>query len=100
MDKSATTPQTVPTLKDAIERYLTTKQNQVGENITAGRWDVLQRHLRQFGNWAGAGAGAEVSAVNEQLLADYHSHLLTRIKHKEISAGYGSMAYFRFSSNG
>ena len=80
---TTTTTPTVLTLKAAIDRFLTTKQSQVGQGITPGRWDCLQRYTLAFSRFIGDGLA--VADLAESHLADYHAHLLTKIKHHDYS---------------
>ena len=74
------------TLAVAVAKFLELKQNQVGQSITAGRWDTLHRGLGKFTTFMGDNSA--VATLNEQHLADFHAHLLIQIRHKTYSPDY------------
>lgn len=81
-----TSRKTPATLSVAVAKFLELKQNQVGQGITAGRWDTLHRGLGKFTTFMGDNSA--VATLNEQHLADFHAHLLIQIRHKTYSPDY------------
>ena len=62
----------------AVAKFLASKRLAVGQGLSASRWDTLRRALEKFSEFASA--DSPLAAVNEQLLSDYHAHLLLSVK--------------------
>jgi integrase len=74
------------TIDANLDQFLATKKQQANsKQIAYGWYDVLSHHLEHFRKFAGA---VGVENLNANLLANYHSHLLTEIQAGKITSTY------------
>lgn len=76
-----------PTVNTAVDMFVARQHAKVsGSQITAGRYDTLQRCCRHFASFVGQ--TASVDRITGHVLEAYHSHLLEQIGEKGWSPDY------------